>query len=126
MAGPKAGATLPLFGERPSSGEAWALVDRVPIGARLCKQNVTRGRYRTKYWFAYVAQGHGKPKRIYVGTDANKRELELAWQVVSAELEAAEASPEVRKLRELEKRAGKLARTSPSTAEVPILAMRPK
>jgi hypothetical protein len=112
--------TLPLFA-RPTSDEAWKLVQRVPLGSRLAKEpRKSKGR-RYEYWFAHVKQGKGRPKRVYVGDEDAKRRLELAWAVVGEELAAAERSPEVQRLRRLEARAGKLARTAAANiVEVPM------
>jgi hypothetical protein len=125
--------SLELFpGERrPSSKEAWEIVERFPVGCRLAQETSQShgGRYKNgPYWFAYVRQGHGRPLRIYVGTDARKRRIELAWEIVSEELAEAANTPAVKRLRAMEARAGKLARTS-ATVDVPIVevrAQRPK
>ena len=89
---------------------AWELVAKFPIGSRLYGQyRTTKGKkYGPYYTVAYMAGG--EEKQVYLGSESNKRELEAAWELVGSELAAAEQSPEVRRLRELEARAG-LART---------------
>jgi hypothetical protein len=118
--------SLALFPGRPTPERAWQLVERYPIGSRFAKETIkSRGREYGPYWFVRFTS-NGKTVRRYVGDEAKKQEIELAWEVVEAELAAAESSPEVRRLRELEMKAkapgapGKrLARTK-GTVDVPI------
>lgn len=95
----------------------------MPIGARLVAEYRTVNGHRAGPYYCARFSVEGQAKAVYVGSKQKKRELELAWEVVGEELAAAEASPAVRRLRELEARAGKLARTS-AVIDVPILEVR--
>jgi hypothetical protein len=129
----RANKSLPLFEEvAPSRDEALAIVARVPPGSRFtqemskcsggrpcCKDGPSHG----PYWFAHTPRKNGKRgKRVYVGPERKKHRIELAWEVYAAALAELEATPEGRRLRELEALAGRprLARTSEVLDQVPI------
>jgi hypothetical protein len=114
------------------------LVAKYPLGSRFhkyrrscggscCKRGPTHG----PYWFARAPQINGKRgKSVYVGGDGKKREIELAWELVSAELAAlqtiAEATPVLRQLRELQAIAGvkkSIPRAPAGVVDVPILSL---
>lgn len=115
--------TLSLFGERPTRERAWELVEKFPLDSTISAEYQT---IRGKKYGPYYRVRVGRERKVNVGPAA-KRELELAWDVVRDELAAAESTPEVRRLRELEKRAGKLARTSVTVPIDDEVAMsRPK
>jgi len=135
--------TLSLFDERPPTSEqAWRVVERIALCATFCQQRQKCAGACCKrkgalghgpYWYAvWDDRVTGKSKRRYVGSAENKRRIELAHDVVRAELHAAEAvaaaAPEGRRLRELQQRAGvyristrRRAVTLAQTQEVPIL-----
>ena len=127
--------TLPLFKEvTPSREEAFRIVARIPPTSRFtqelskcsggrpcCKDGPSHG----PYWYVRTPQKNGIPgKRIYVGPDHKKRRIELAWEVYLAAVAELEATPEGKKLRELEALAGRpsLARTGNEVVDVPIIA----
>lgn len=120
---------MDLFPGPPTRERAWELVERFPIGSRFAEEMIkSRGREYGPYWFVRFTS-NGKTVRRYVGDKAKKREIELAWEVVGAELEAAEQHPDVKRLRALEAKAGKrLARTTAAVVDVPIMGSigRPK
>jgi hypothetical protein len=67
------------------------LVKRIPIGSKLRWEARKPG----GFWFARTPFAAGvKSRKVYVGSDANKALVERAWAIV-------EATPEVRRLREL-------------------------
>lgn len=115
--------TFPVTRER-----AYELTNRIPIGSRLTLEARPEDPSKLR-WSARTPMRNGeRGKHIPVGTDEHKRELEDAWVLVGAELEAAraiaEGAPELRRLRELESLAGgpSVARASADIVEVPILA----
>jgi len=110
------------FGAAVAEGDPFRLVALVPLGSRLRTQVVNGARY----WFARTPARPGLDagERIYVGSDANKATLEAAWATVQAAIREAEATPDGRRLRELQELAGgpSLARTSASeVVDIPIL-----
>lgn len=118
--------SLPLFGERPTSARAWELVDRAPIGSTLVPQ-YKKGAGGRKLGPYYVARFYvdGKPRTVYLGSEANVREWQAACVVVGEELEAANRAPAARRAAALEERArgGKVKRAKDSrrVASIPIL-----
>lgn len=79
------------------------------------------------YWVIYAPRSAGKPRQRFVGSDEKKREIEAAWELVTAELAAAEETPAVRALRELEALAGRGPRLARGAVEAPrAVAGRPK
>ncbi|MGH7605233.1 MAG: hypothetical protein ACRENK_14720 [Gemmatimonadaceae bacterium] len=116
--------SLPLF-PKPTRERAFELVRRFPLGSHFsqvfkkcqgacCKDGASHG----PYWMVDVPRSAGKPRKRHVGTEEKKREIEAAWQLVSAELANAkaktEALPQIRELRRLEGLAGRpnIARAS--------------
>jgi hypothetical protein len=105
--------SLPLFGEGELTRDrALALVKKYPVG---CSLRQIR-RHGKLYWSARTRSSDGG-RDIYVGSEANKRRVERAWDLVRAELAqateeaapairqlelAADATPAIRKLRELQ------------------------
>jgi len=105
--------------------EPLQVVALVPLGSKLRQMRV-KGQL---YWFARTPARPGvKSRRVYVGSDAAKAIVERAWAIVGAELAQLEATPEGRKLRELEALATsspRLARTiaKPVVIELPQLEL---
>ena len=112
----------------PTRERAFELVKRIPLGTPLrkrlnacggscCKRGPTHG----PYWFARISdRADRRGGTRYVGSDESKRELELAWELVAAELAAREDDPGVRRLRELEAIAGVKKAWAPAGLVVPI------
>ena len=99
------------FEQLAEERDAAKLVAYIPIGSPLHQRNVSG----SLYWYAFTRERPGvKAGRCYIGTDANKAILEAAWATVQAEIERAAATPEGRRLRELQELAGgpPLARTN--------------
>jgi len=140
--------TLSLFDERPpTSEEAWRVVERIALCATFCQRRAKCAGACCKrkgalghgpYWYAvWDDRITGASKQRYVGSAENKRRIELAHEVVRAEIDAAEAVaaavPESKRLRELQQRAGvyrvsarRRGATLAQTQEVPILGRRVK
>jgi hypothetical protein len=123
--------SLALFPEtRPTSARAWELVERVPLGAAILAQwkKGAGGKKIGPYYCARFTVD-GRQKTVYLGSEAARRELELAWQIVAEEIAAARQaaeSPELVRVRELEARASKVKRAKPPpprgrVATIPIL-----
>lgn len=99
------------FNALAAKGDPYEIAALIPVGSKLRTYDVKGG----TYWFARTPARPGhKSKRVYVGSDANKAVLEAAWAKVQADILRAEATPEGRRLRELQALAGgpTLARTS--------------
>lgn len=97
--------SLPMTRER-----AIALTERVPLRSILAPAYSVKGRGREAvsrgpYWWAYFRRD-GEHCRAYVGTAANRLELEQAHAMVRAEFEAEarKLAPETRALIDLENR----------------------
>jgi hypothetical protein len=144
--------SLPLFAAEPMTSEqAWAIVDRVPVGVRVaqgytrcaggcCRR--TKNRPKPKghgpYWFARWILPDGRRARRYIGSDARLALVKRAWAIVQAEVDAASEAasravepPEVTLARQLAARAHgpKHARTrepQQSAIDVPILRLGTK
>lgn len=124
----KAPASLALF-PQPTSAEAWALVERYPLGCSfIAKYKKNReGVFTGPYYVARWTE-EGEQLEAYVGTEDKRARVAAAQQLVAAELEKARRdaeTPELRRVRELEARAGKVKRAKPPTrgrvASIPIL-----
>jgi hypothetical protein len=99
-----AAASLALFAEEPiDRAAAILLCRRLPIGATLrqeyirctgacCKREGARG--HGPYWIGQYRQG-GRPRRIYIGSDAKKLHLERAWKRIRREIHALEDKDEL-------------------------------
>lgn len=90
-----AASTLSLFDGPPVTRErALELCRRFPVGASLRLQRCTcrscpppgsgRKPHRSN-WIASVRDAAGKFHNVYLGSDANKLELEAAWRLLEAE-----------------------------------------
>lgn len=131
-------STLRLFDERrPSSEEAWRIVERIPLMATFrFRTSRTRHGGTTSRWVArWIDPVEGVEKERYIGPAENLERVRLAHEVVREELAEAQAraaaSPELRNLRRLQVRAGARRSTrtvsaADETREVPILARRAK
>jgi hypothetical protein len=131
----KAAPSLTLFGERLSREEAFELVERFPLRARIRREKVFESKNGVKYgpylrWFALWAE-NGKRLKRYI-RDEDKPRVELAHEIVRAELEAAERAaqtPQLQRLRELQRRAGVKRATDERVQTIPIMEVgrrRPK
>lgn len=106
--------SLPLFGgEKLTLERALVLAKKYPYRCGFKKK---RGGGKALYWVARTPAAAGG-RDVYVGSDETKRQIELAWELVRAELaqveaeaapavreleRAADAIPAIRKLRELQ------------------------
>jgi hypothetical protein len=102
--------SLSLF-SIPTPERAWELVARFPLGGRLDQHA------KSVAGLPYYRVCYGR-RKVWLGDDAKRKELEAAWRIVAAEIAAA--TP--RELAELEKRAG-VVKTHQRSREVPIIGI---
>lgn len=96
----------------PTRERAWELVDKFPVNG------VIREHRRNLAGLTYYRVQYGA-KLVYLGSEEKRQELEHAWRIVRAEVEAARP----RELAELEARAGLASTRAPRTRGIPILGV---